>query len=335
MARAGFEVNRMDARRVNPLDFASIAAMNGRFVEALAGDARARKKAFKDSTDGDAVRAIDAKEKEYKVAFAEFWGAQGMTIEAGSTEADAAWKKVRKQAIDAFVASPLEPKVKSVEPLPEPPPPPREEEDVVEAITVEPEPLPEPPPPPQPEPERERYQLTDEHLDELLMNRHRWDTWPGSKKGYSQEVLDAFSLDFVPELRVALERLPKDVEARKRGLAFLKGIYQDKLFSFYMNDYPDARNSEREPEYRENVRSTLEKAWEIVLDAAGGAGDAVSEPSRGEQPIPVAGEQALGFTDWVKWKSEQPVQEGETAISEIPWIDRRKMYLEYQKSIEG
>lgn len=79
--------------------YASINELNADYIDHLVTAARARMK-LRDTTQREAVATMDSFDNRYKTEFRTFWKSQNIDVDP--IAADAAWQKVRKEAVNAF-----------------------------------------------------------------------------------------------------------------------------------------------------------------------------------------------------------------------------------------
>ncbi len=202
------------------LKFTTIGTFNDAFVDAMSDGALLRRTQIANGDDAFAIGAIDARESSYKINFLKFWRARGM--DADDTAAEAAWKKVRTQAVQDYARK----RMLRSEPAPAPAAP----EKVAPATT------------------------TERPLE--IMDASQWLEW--DDKIYSEDVLHRFTASFLPALAEALRELPSDMQRRAFDLQRIKNLYQDKLFKMYMNRYPERPDAD---EIRKSVQQWLDDRW--------------------------------------------------------------------------
>ncbi|HUO75479.1 MAG TPA: hypothetical protein VMU12_00985 [Candidatus Paceibacterota bacterium] len=212
-----------------PEQFRNVDEFNEDYIRRMAAGARTRKRASRDGTETDALRAIDAQEFKYKTDFQAFWRAQGMTIDEAAS--NAAWSKVRAKAIDRYT---------KIDAVPMPP-----------AATMEQPRKPEQNPP------------AETTLD--ILDASRWMEW--DKRTYSEDVFYRFTAAFLPELSRALRKLSTDMQRQAYQLEAIKKLYEQKLFRMYLNQYPDLPSDDIDAT-RLNIQSWLDQRWDEALARA-------------------------------------------------------------------
>ena len=224
-------------------EFKQLAHLEKAFVDRLVSKARGYLEAFK-STESEAVNAIDMRREDYIDVFRAFYGKDGDTnsITIDDIQAENAWQRVRKQAVERFYKAPHESLEVGAPPVK------KEDKNT----------MPPPPPPPQ---ETER-KTTAQEKPLAIMDAGKWLEW--YEQVFSKEVYERFAGVFGTELAIALGELSTDMQMRTVQVEQMKALFQQKLFRMYCNQYPE-RHAE---ELRENVQGWLDERWDELKKAA-------------------------------------------------------------------